>query len=272
MIFINCEQGSDEWHAARAGVITASTFSDAVSIVGGLTEQQQIFFDAIGAGKGEAAAMAAADYKAKPKSKTLERALAGLPIGEPSDASRKLAVATAIERISGKPYGDIGGSFFATERGHEGEAFARMRYEARNSVIVDESGLVLTDDRMFGYSTDGCVGDDGMIEVKVPLNALKVLHIIETGDVSEYMHQMQGGMWITGRRWCDFLMGIPDLAALNNGNELYVKRVYRDDDFIEKMELDLWAHAGRVKRFEALLRTPFGQASNDAPAALQEAA
>ena len=30
MIFINCEQGSEEWHRARCGVITASKFRDAV--------------------------------------------------------------------------------------------------------------------------------------------------------------------------------------------------------------------------------------------------
>lgn len=31
MIFINCEQGTPEWFASRAGVITASKFADAVS-------------------------------------------------------------------------------------------------------------------------------------------------------------------------------------------------------------------------------------------------
>ena len=272
MIFINVVQGTEAWHAARAGVITASTFRDAVSTVGGLTDQQQLYFDAIKVGLGEVGAMAAAGYKAKPKSTTLERALQGLPIGEPSDASKKLAADTAIERISGKPYGNVMGSFFATERGHEGEDFARMRYEARNRLMVDESGLVLTDDKLFGYSTDGFVGDIGLIEVKVPLNTLKILEILRTGNVDEYMHQMQGGMWITGRKWCDFLMGIPDLAALNNGNELYVKRVYRDDNFIEKMESELWEHAARVKKIEAMLRAPFNKAANDAVAAMAVAA
>ena len=31
MIFVNCTQGTLEWFAARAGVITVSKFSDAVS-------------------------------------------------------------------------------------------------------------------------------------------------------------------------------------------------------------------------------------------------
>ncbi|MEO8297086.1 MAG: lambda exonuclease family protein [Burkholderiales bacterium] len=261
MIYVDCEQGTEEWFRSRCGVITASTFADAVSTVNGLTKQQAIYVDVIRAGGSEAEAMEKADYKAKPKADVVARAIAGLPVGEPSDASQKLAMTKAIERISAQPYGNQGqqGRFFATERGHEGEDFARWRYQTRMRVMVDQAGVALTDDRLFGYSSDGFVGDDGLIEVKVPLDPLKVLHIIQTGDISEYMYQMQGGMWITHRKWCDFLMGVPDLACLNNGNELYIQRVWRDDNFIETMERQLWAFAGRVKALERLLRTPYGE-------------
>ncbi|WOB06551.1 lambda exonuclease family protein [Piscinibacter gummiphilus] len=271
-IFIACEQGTDEWHQARCGVPTASVFAEALSLVGTLDEKQQKYVDAMLAGKPEPEALALAGYKAKPTSETVKKALAGLPVGEPSEASNKLAIKYAIERISGKPYGNTQGSFFATERGHEGEFFARMKYEERNKLMVDEAGLVLTYDRMFGYSTDGFVGDDGMIEVKTPLDTIKILRIIQTGDISEYMHQMQGGLWITGRKWCDFLMAIPDLAALNNGNDLYVKRVYRDEEFIDKMALDLLAFNNRVERFKAILSAPFNKAANDEAASQELAA
>ena len=218
MIFVQCAQGTEEWHAARAGVVTASTFSDALEV--------------------------------------LKRASGDKKPGDPSSASDKLAIATAIERISGKPYGDTFQTF-AMKRGSEQEAYARMRYEARCTAFVDEAGIVLTDDRMFGYSTDGFVGSEGMIEIKVPLDPIKVLSIIETGDISEYKHQIQGGLWITGRKWCDFCLGIPDLAGLGNGNELYVQRVNRDDNFIEEMESGLIKFVSRVRRIEATLRAPF---------------
>lgn len=272
MKFDNSPQGSEAWLAARAGVITASTFSDCVKLVDGLDDKQTIYVDAIRGGKTEEVARALAGYKGKPTSTTVADAIAGKPVGRISDASNKLALQTAIEQISGKPYGPPQGSFFATERGHEQEDYARMRYEARFGVIVEEAGLALTDDNIFGYSTDGFVGDDGGIEVKTPLDTLKVLAIIQTGDISEYMHQMQGGLWLTGRRWIDFLMAVPDLAALNNGNELYVKRVYRDEAFIEQLELDLWAHAGRVKKFKELLSQPYRQAANDSTGEVQAAA
>jgi hypothetical protein len=272
MIIRNNPANSEAWYQDRSGVITASTFAEAVSVTDGLTKQQQLYVDAIKAGKSSAEAMAIAEYKKAPTAEGVERAIKGLPVGRPSDPAIRLAVKTALEQIIKAPYGKTGGGFYATERGHEQEAYARMRYEARNSVIVEEAGLVLTDDGLFGASLDGFINDDGTMEVKTPLDLLKVINILQTGDLSEYMHQMQGGLWITGRQWCDFCLAVPDLECLNNGNELYVKRVFRDDDFIETMEQQLWAHAVRVKKYKDILLQPFSKAANDAMALLQEAA
>ena len=109
---------------------------------------------------------------------------------------------------------------------------------------------------MFGF-----IENDGCIEIKVPMNALKIMRILETGDISEYIHQIQGGLWVTGRKWCDFVLGIPDLAALNNGNDLFVKRVHRDENFIEQLEIDLLDFDARVTEYEFKLRTPFKAAA-----------
>jgi hypothetical protein len=272
MIIRNNPANTEGWYQDRAGVITASTFAEAVSITDGLTKQQQVYVDAIKAGKTEAEARVLADYKKAPSAEGVERALKGMTVGRPSDPSIRLAIRTALEQIIGRPYGKNSGGFYATERGHTEEEYARMRYQARNEVIVDEAGLVLTDDCLFGASLDGLINDDGTMEVKTPLDLLKVINIIQTGDLSEYMHQMQGGLWITGRQWCDFCLAVPDLECLNNGNELYVQRVYRDDNFIETMEQQLWAHAVRVKKYKEILLQPYSKAANDAMAMLAEAA
>jgi len=256
MIHINCEQGTPEWHAARAGVITASTFSQALEMTGELTDQQATYVAAIRAGKSDAEACLAAGYKKKPSAGAVDKALAGQPVGDPSPGSERLAATLAIERITKQPYGDTFETF-ALRRGKEQEQFARMRYEERFGVIVDEQGVILTDDRLFGASVDGLVGCDGGMECKVPIDLNKVIAILRTGDLSEYKHQIQGCMWITGRKWWDFIMGVPDLAVLNNGNDLYVQRVHRDEGFIEEMELGLLKFAGRVKQMENFFRTPY---------------
>lgn len=226
MIFVECDQGTPEWHQARAGVITASTYAEALSV--------------------------------------LKRKSGDKDIGDPTDASDTLATDTALERITGEPYGDTFQTY-AMRRGSEMEAFARMRYESSYNVIVDECGIVLTDDRLFGYSTDGFVGNDGMIEVKTPLNSLKILKMIQTGNIEEYVHQIQGGLWITGRLWCDFVMYVPPLKGV--GNDLYVKRIFRDDDFIADMEVGLLKFNKRVDDYVKLLSAPYTAGPTSAPAA-----
>lgn len=118
MKFIECQQGTAEWLQARAGAITASNFEAAISVL----------------------SRASGDKKA----------------GDPTGASDKYAGDVAIERISGKPYGEPPKAW-TLERGHIMEAAAREAYETRRGMLAMESGIVKTDDDWFGYSTDGLV-------------------------------------------------------------------------------------------------------------------
>jgi exodeoxyribonuclease (lambda-induced) len=253
MIFVECNQGTESWHAARCGKITASCFADAISMVGGLTEQQAQYVAAIRGGADSKVALAAAGYKAAPTAESVRRALAGEEVGQPSDIAKRYAADLAIERISGKPHGEPPKAW-VLERGHEMETAARRIYEGRTGAFVTEAGICLTDDGVFGYSTDGLVDDDGLIEIKAPIDSTKILAMWATGDTSEYDHQMQGGMWITGRKWTDFIMYVPDLAAV--GKDLYVKRVFRDDAFIDDMVARLAQFDEMVRVYEGVLRCP----------------
>lgn len=256
MRFIECPQGTEPWFAARCGKITASVFADAISTVGGLTEQQAKYVAAIRGGADPKAALAEAGYKAAPVAECVRRALAGEDTEQPSDTAKRYAADLAVERISGQPHGEPPKAW-VLERGHEMEAHARRFYEARTGSYVTEAGICLTDDEIFGYSTDGLVDDDGLIEIKAPIDSTKILAMWQTGDTSEYDHQMQGGMWITGRKWCDFIMYVPDLAAV--GKDLFVKRVFRDDAFIDDMVEKLAEFDKLVGKYEAVLRSAVGR-------------
>ncbi len=250
MILIECRQGTPEWLQARSGACTASRFADAVSTVGGLTEQQQKYVAALLGGMSEKDALAAAGYKSKPVAAAIAKALRGEDPEEPSDTALRYAADIAIERISEMPYGEPPKTWLL-ERGHELEDRARIAYEARTGFLVEETGVVLTDDRKFGYSTDG-MPEDGLIEIKCPIDSVKIANMWKTGDVSEYMHQMQGGMWITGRKWCDFIMYVPDLECV--GKHLFVKRIERDEAFIDAMVERLLKFDRLVQEFESLFR------------------
>jgi exodeoxyribonuclease (lambda-induced) len=232
MKFIECAQGTAEWLAARCGKITASEFATVCMLVGGLTAQQLQYVNAVRAGMAAKEAAALAGYKATPTADVIKRALAGERTQDFSDTAKRYAADLSIERISGYPHGEPPKAW-VLERGHIMEEQARRFYEGRTGAFVTEAGICLTDDEVFGYSTDGLVDDDGLIEIKAPIDSLKIRAMLETGDTSEYDHQMQGGMWITGRKWCDFIMYVPDLA--NASKDLFVKRVMRDDAVIDSM-------------------------------------
>lgn len=251
MKFVECLQGSAEWFAARCGKITASEFVTACALVGGLTAQQAAYVSAIGAGTPPKEAAAQAGYKAVPNSEIIRRALAGERTEDFSDTAKRYAADLSIERISGQPYGEPPKAW-VLERGHLMEEAARRHYEGRTGSFVTEAGICITDDLVFGYSTDGLVDDDGLIEIKAPIDSAKILAIWQTGDVSEYMHQMQGGMWITGRKWCDFIMYVPDLASISK--DLYVQRIHRDEAFIDGMVSRLVEFDQLVAANEAMFR------------------
>ena len=213
MKFIECPQGTPEWFAGRVGRVTASCFADAISVC--------------------------------------SRKSGARDIGDPTAVAERYAADLAIERISGQQHGEPPKAW-VLERGHQMEAAARMHYEARTGSFVTEAGICVTDDGLFGYSTDGLVDDDGLIEIKAPIDSLKILSMWMTGDTSEYDHQMQGGMWITGRKWCDFIMYAPDLAAV--GKDLFIKRVHRNDEFIDAMVAQLAKFDALVEANVAILR------------------
>ncbi len=251
MKFIECAQGSEYWLKLRSGKTTASCVADAVSMVGALDERQQAYVDAFRQCNDEKLAAKIAGYKAPPSSSAVARVLDGGQAGLPSDTARRYAADLAIEQISGQPHGEPPRAW-VLDRGHEMEVRARMLYEARTGAFVTESGICISECETFAYSSDGLVNDDGLIEIKAPIDSLKIMDMLATGDVSEYVHQMQTGMWLTGRAYCDFIMYVPDLA--NCGKDLYVKRVMRDDVFIDAMTIELARFQRMVKDNYYLLK------------------
>jgi hypothetical protein len=109
-------------------------------------------------------------------------------------------------------------------RGHDDEILARARY-AEHFAPVAECGFVTRDMGGFliGYSPDGLVGDDGLIECKSRRQKYHVETIMANSIPSEYMLQLQTGLLVTGRKWLDFL-------SYSAGLPMFVRRVWPDSD------------------------------------------
>lgn len=76
------------------------------------------------------------------------------------------------------------------------------------------------------------------------------------GDISAYVDQCNGAMWLLGAKWIDLHLWVADLPHLSQ-----IIRIERDDDVIQKLEDDLLAFERLVAQYEAKLRAKVGEAS-----------
>ncbi|WXW93188.1 exonuclease [Arthrobacter phage BrayBeast] len=180
-IFEDLEQGTDEWLAARCGIVTASVVGQLIT------------------------------------TKTLKPAA--------NETSRGLANALLAERITGhvepiQPTRDM-------ERGTLDEPYAREIY-SEHYAPATEIGFMVRDDwgHRIGYSPDGLVGDDGLIEIKSRKQKVQLATILADEVPAENMAQIQCGLLVSGRDWLDYV-------SYCGGMPLYVKRVLPDPKWFE---------------------------------------
>lgn len=170
----NLIQGTDEWLAARCGMVTAS-------LVGQLITANTI----------------------KPAK---------------NDYSRALTAQLVAERITGH----VDPVYVSDDmlRGQEDEPRARDLY-SKTYAPVTETGFMVRDfgGYRIGYSPDGLVGDDGLIEVKSRRPKKHLATILANEVPTENMAQIQCGLLVSGRDWCDYL-------SYAGGMPMWGKRVY----------------------------------------------
>ena len=126
------------------------------------------------------------------------------------------------ERITGELDDSFQGNRH-TERGNALEPLAKELYTGLTGNAVKEVGIILN--RGAGYSPDGLVGNDGLIEIKTKLPKYQVEVLLANEIPKEHIAQCQGGLWVSEREWLDFVSYWP-------GMPLFVKRAYRDEKMI----------------------------------------
>ena len=120
----------------------------------------------------------------------------------------------------------------AMQWGTDTEPVARLAYILETGNEVEETGFWLDDELGAGASPDGFVGEDGLLEIKCP-NTATHLETLERKEVPfQYRAQVQGQMWITGRKWCDFVSYDPRLPE---NAQMIIIHVERDDEYIKNL-------------------------------------
>lgn len=159
-----------------------------------------------------------------------------------NDVSRGITTTLAAERITG--WTEDTPMTSDLWRGVEAEPFARDIYSG-NFAEVTEVGFMVREEPMpwdpnelvrsvdedvptwrLGYSPDGLVGDDGLIEIKAPRAKTHVRTILRDEVPTHYMAQCQAGLLVSGRKWIDFVSYV-------GGMPLYIKRVLPDERWFD---------------------------------------
>jgi putative phage-type endonuclease len=142
-----------------------------------------------------------------------------------NDTSRGLTAMLVAERITG--YTDP--TFFNDDmlRGTLDEPRARDLY-SEHYAEARETGFLVRDDwgYQIGYSPDGLVGDDGLIEVKAPRAKTHLRTVLADEVPAQHMAQLQAGLLVSGRQWIDFI-------SYSGGMPMWKKRVLPDQRWFD---------------------------------------
>ena len=137
-----------------------------------------------------------------------------------NDTSRTLTHTLAAERITG--HVEYVHPTFDMQRGSDDEPYARDAYR-ENRAPVEEVGFIVrkTEDYALGYSPDGLVGTDGLIEIKSRKPHAHLALLLNGGIPHGHMAQMQTGMYVAGREWCEYI-------GYSAGLPLHIERIHAD--------------------------------------------
>jgi len=125
----------------------------------------------------------------------------------------------------------------AMEWGTQQEPFARVAYEIKNDVLVQQVGYVVHNDiDRAGASPDGLVLDDGLLEIKCPNTKTHFEYLLNGKPPQKYITQMAWQMACTNRDYCDFVSFDPRAPE---GLQYFEYRYFRDNDYIAMLESEV---------------------------------
>lgn len=221
----NLIQGSDAWLEARRGIITASVAGQLI------TTRKLTAIDYDCPACGSTPNNPCAGRNGPIKTLHTERAAAAreapITVVEPASNPelRSLTMVLVAERITGWTDENFVGEDML--RGIDDEAIARDIYAAHHQPVT-QTGLMIEDKwgHRIGYSPDGVVGDDGLIEIKSRRPKLHLAAILAGSPPSDTMAQMQCALLVSGRAWIDYV-------SYSSGMPLWTKRIYPQQDWFD---------------------------------------
>lgn len=229
------DQRDTEWYARRCGRVTASRLGDAIAkskpkMSWCTLDLEGNVLESFGGGKTGMTKAAKMAERHELKYEEVE-----IEPGESLMARSNYTTELVIERLTNVSIGFPDTA--ATRWGRECEEAMICAYEAKTGIITRKSGFIILETLpCFGASPDRLIDDDGGLEGKCPFNMANHLETILHGMPQEHMPQVQGGMLASKRKWWDFVSFDPRFPKKFR---LYIERIYRDEEYIERMRKEI---------------------------------
>lgn len=223
-IYADLEQGTDEWLQARCGLLTASTIGTLITP----KPAPAVWFECPECGADSGEPCVSRVRKTPTPIKTVHPARTEAAAAQPpvltvaeTDTARNLTYSIAAERIT--QWVEPTHRTEAMWRGVMEEPLARDFYH-EHVAPVTEVGFMVRDFGHYriGYSPDGLVGDDGLIEIKSRAQKKQVSTVVTDEVPPENMAQLQAALLVTGREWVDYI-------SYSGGMAFWRKRVKPDE-------------------------------------------
>lgn len=136
------------------------------------------------------------------------------------------------ERLSGAPYEGYSNHYM--DRGQRIEPDAVNAYEFIVGLEAKPTGFWQHPTIVgAGASPDRLIGQEGLLEAKARTTAIHFDLLLTHTIPGKYIDQMQFSLACCEREWCDFVSYDPRAPA---GMELFVQRIYRDEERISTLE------------------------------------
>lgn len=163
--------------------------------------------------------------------------------GAESQTRKKLVNVKAAEIFTGKPAESF--STVHTECGHAMEPEAAAKYAFVEGYDLQTVGFVRNG--RTGGSPDRLVGNNGILEIKTKMPHILIDVIDAQKFPVEHKPQCQGLLMVTEREWIDICCYWP-------GMPYFVKRAYRDEDYIKTLAAAVDAFNAEVDAVVEMLR------------------
>ena len=134
------------------------------------------------------------------------------------------------------------------QRGIDLEPEAKIEFQFYTGLDIKEVGCVELNEYILA-SPDGLIGDDGLIEIKCPNDSIYFKLLLSNNIKPEYIAQMQMQMYVTDRQYCYFVSYNPNFEK-----SLYIKKINRDEEMIEKLKKGLERGTQLIKEIKKNFR------------------